>query len=829
MNGDGLADLITASESDGRLVWYQNLGLGQFPAGVEISRDESNLANVEIVDLDGDGDMDVLPIATVASNQEAFVWFENEGAGTFIRSHLLLTPAVAGSHTTVRDWDSDGDLDLLVCGFGSVMAYLGDGAGGFEAGQQVVTAPNNTHTPEWGDLNGDGLEDLLFDTANSGPGIATGQVIFLPQLPSGAFDLPVVIDADAQAHHPTVPIDLNGDGKLDVVRGNDTVDIYVNQGSGVFSNSPLSLGDVQGLRRLLLHDVDGDGDQDLFFSQYNFPNEIRLGELINNQDGTLTLGHTLPVEHWYPSLKTLADLDGNGTSDLVWSSSYSREDRLLWNRTDITGAILASNEVTDLAIGYVRAGDFNGDGLLDVISLLNQGGGAKLFSQSLDDRFERSVSIPGINYYFTQVADLDQDDFTDLIVSESDATHSSMYLLPGTPSGLGTRRPIAQTTLPRRFLRAFPADVDGDGDLDVVAVHTPSDLVFIENLGNGSWGSPAIVGSLPQPGIQEVRDLDGDGLPDILSLGSTGVPHGTHVFRNLGNGAFAPGMDLDATFDQLYRAFSLDLNGDGLRDIVRLSFMGPSGRLYVYMQSPGFQFSPYTQLLSLTGDNPHYEFAAVDWNADGLEDLLVLDGLNSRLTWGRNMGNSQLAPQQTLTNRMEWAESMEVLDFDGDMDLDVIIGTARTQDIRLFLNTRLVGHSECDSYPNSTGEMATLTVSGSVFASANRLRLTARGMPLNQMGFFVIGASANNVPFAGGGDGVLCLGGALGRYNASDQLRSSGNNGIFGINLDLTVAPSPFVAFAILAGQTWHFQGWYRDNNPNPTANFTNSVRVEFR
>ncbi|MBL4770638.1 MAG: VCBS repeat-containing protein, partial [Planctomycetes bacterium] len=93
LNGDGQIDVITTSETDGRLVWYQNMGLGVFSPGVELARDEPHLGNVELADLDGDGDLDILPIATVLENSQGYVWFENQGAGTFERNHLPLTPA----------------------------------------------------------------------------------------------------------------------------------------------------------------------------------------------------------------------------------------------------------------------------------------------------------------------------------------------------------------------------------------------------------------------------------------------------------------------------------------------------------------------------------------------------------------------------------------------------------------------------------------------------------------------------------------------------------------------------------------------------------------
>ncbi len=827
LDGDGLQDVVTASETDGRLVWYRNLGAGDFAAAVELARGETNLAHVGIADLDGDGDMDVLPVATVEANLDGFLWLENTGGGQFVRSHWQLTPSVEGTHTSARDWNGDGDVDLLICGLGTVMAYLNNGKGGFDAGQSVVTAPNNTHAPQWGDLNGDGREDLLFDTANSGSGVMTGQILYLPQLASGAFGPPVVVVANAVDHFNTLPIDLNGDGLLDIVRGSTTMDFYANLGAGVFSSAPVSLGNFPRLRTLVREDADGDGDQDLFFSKTAFLNDVGLGEWINNQDGTLAPGRTLDPAYWSPTLHTMADLDNNGVLDLVWTSEQDFEERVHWSARDAAGIISPGKELTELISDDVLAGDFNGDGLFDVAEA---DGELRVYYQDLDGTYGRAVSTPLLEHTQFQVADLNADGFTDVIVAEYDSNGANVAVLHGSPAGLGAPQSIASAGPQVTFGKPHPADVDSDGDLDLVCTRYPMDVGYFENLGSGNWGAFTPIESLQNPWIQEVRDLDGDGLPDILLIGDRPVLDGTHVIQNAGGGAFAPSIRLDPNFSQLYLAFSIDLDGDGLRDILRLEFTGgPSGYLSIYRQTPGFQFSAATTFQALPGDNPHYDFAAVDWNRDGLEDLMMLDRANQRLSWGRNLGNSVIGGPQSLTNQLYLPTSLDLADFDGDMDLDALVGSERLHGARLFYNARVVGTPECNSKPNSTGVMATLTISGSIFVSENRLRLTASNMPLNQLGYFLIGASATQVVHPGSHGGVLCLGDALGRYNIASQLRSSGNNGLFGLNLDLTASPGPFNRFMILSGETWYFQAWFQDDNPNPTSNFTNSVKVEFR
>jgi hypothetical protein len=47
--------------------------------------------------------------------------------------------------------------------------------------------------------------------------------------------------------------------------------------------------------------------------------------------------------------------------------------------------------------------------------------------------------------------------------------------------------------------------------------------------------------------------------------------------------------------------------------------------------------------------------------------------------------------------------------------------------------------------------------------------------------------------------------------------------------IDLLSMPTPTGFAPALPGETWNFQAWYRDSNPEPTSNFTGAVGVTFR
>jgi len=100
-------------------------------------------------------------------------------------------------------------------------------------------------------------------------------------------------------------------------------------------------------------------------------------------------------------------------------------------------------------------------------------------------------------------------------------------------------------------------------------------------------------------------------------------------------------------------------------------------------------------------------------------------------------------------------------------------------------------------------------------------------MPLNAFGFFLASRTQGAVNQPGGSQGVLCLGGAIGRYVGPGQIKNSGATGSFSLAIDNTRLPTPTGPVAGVVGETWNFQAWYRDAvGGTATSNFTNGLAV---
>jgi len=143
--------------------------------------------------------------------------------------------------------------------------------------------------------------------------------------------------------------------------------------------------------------------------------------------------------------------------------------------------------------------------------------------------------------------------------------------------------------------------------------------------------------------------------------------------------------------------------------------------------------------------------------------------------------------------------------------------------------TEGVGSIVCAGNANSTGVGALLRACGSTLVSDNAVNLELTDLPLNQTVLFVNSRETILVANPGGSQGDLCIGSlALGRH--SNDVLDSGATGTASLTLDLANVPTNLGRTAVVAGETWYWQAWYRDVDGGgaPTSNLSSAVGVTF-
>ncbi|MCK7595043.1 FG-GAP repeat domain-containing protein [Pseudomarimonas salicorniae] len=248
------------------------------------------------------------------------------------------------------------------------------------------------------------------------------------------------------------------------------------------------------------------------------------------------------------------------------------------------------------------------------------------------------------------------------------------------------------------------ADLDGDGDADLVIGADGNGDRFYRNDGSGGFHGSGIV---LWPGIQRseslrVGDIDGDGHADVVA-----ARFGTNdlLYRNLGNGSFAAGEPISSDRD-MTRALAVgDVDGDGDLDLafggeginaaasatasrrVSKGNEGPVLRLYLNDGDGGFPASG-TPVGTIGDTHGIFDLAFGDLDGDGDLDLVAARQQRNRVFL--NDGSGQFDTGTPLGVETDQTLSIALGDVDGDGDLDIVAGNPSRLN-RLYRNDGSAG------------------------------------------------------------------------------------------------------------------------------------------
>lgn len=322
----------------------------------------------------------------------------------------------------------------------------------------------------------------------------------------------------------------------------------------------------------------------------------------------------------------VADFDGDGNQDICVVGSGDSESSLLYG--DGLGG-LPDNESLQVVLGAydpgpwgVAAGDFDGNGFLDVAAALgSQYNGLgqsnrkiNLFLSDGDRAFTYAGTLSTTNAFpiDCEAGDFDEDGHVDL-VGISNLGGIDLFVGVGDGS-FGPRRTISTQT---NGLRCDSVDLDADGHLDVIATMAglfPYEYVY---WGDGSgWDSGPAVQQGLNPGYGYAwGDVDLDGKLDVLASVPDKFPNytgGLWVRLATGGRGFGLASRYGAAFTGTIRVG--EVNGDGLPDVLGLDGLG----LRTYLGEGNGSFVQVAHV-PVTTDATNLTLA--DWNRDGLADV----------------------------------------------------------------------------------------------------------------------------------------------------------------------------------------------------------------
>jgi len=590
----------------------------------------------------------------------------------------------------------------------------------------IATCPNAIATA---DLNGDGLFDLVTANAcSSNVSVLLGQTDHSFLLAPGS---PFRVGASP---HAIAVRDLNGDGLPDLVTANpdtDNVSVLLGQNDHSFApapGSPFGVGASYPVA-VVVTDLDHDGLMDIVTANENSGNvSVLLGQ--SDHAFTAAPGSPFNVEA-SPESVAVADLDGDGTLDIVTANAYSSSVSILLGQPRLRFRPSLGSPFSVGSSLYPRSvavADLDGDGLADIVTANEYGTVSVLLGVRI---LSYRTFVPAAGSPFSNrtsdaeaiaVADFNGDGVFDLATANGYSNSVSVML--GVSFGRGSYTVVAAPKSP--FAAGSSpyglavADFNGDGLADVATANRYSNDVTVL-LGQNNYEFVPVSGSAftvgpSGPAAVAVADLNGDGLPDLVLANQDS--NNVSVLFNQPDHNFIPAAGSPIIVGSAPGALAIiDLNGDRLLDLVAAN--ASSNDVSVLIQQPDHSLAPAAN----SSFNVGFGFrpisvAAADLNADGLPDLVTANADSNDVSVLLQQPDQSFAPApgSPFSVRAFAPVSVAVADLNADGFADIVTANQGSSSVSVLLGQPNTTFVTAPSSPLQVGDgpafVATVDLNG---------------------------------------------------------------------------------------------------------------------
>lgn len=689
-DGDGKLDAVatfrvddTGTTGQDGVVFLQGTGTGNlldknfYFSGPTNNNIGTKPIGVVAADFNGDGKLDIAIVNRDSGDVSVML---GNGDGTFQNAVNFVVGSTGGSvpRIVAADFNRDGQPDIAVTdNTGAVSVLLNNNNNLTCPGAGMFCVVKNTSVGNLpiglavADFNGDGIPDIA--VANSGD----STVNILIGNGDGTFTIPASPYKTGPAGSTPWGVavaDINRDGKPDLVvanSGNNTMAVLIGNGDGTFRD-PQPYPVDQTPRDVVAVDLNRDGATDLITANQNAPNincptcipgdiNVLLGASPGPQNPNYALT-PLPAGQT-PFGIASGDFDRNGKTDIVAAdanfnsvstcgtgSSPCDELSVILNNgttagmTTFAGAV--EYPVPDTFTRRVAVADLNRDGVLDLVSVSGQNGGSgsagiNIYLGNTNGTFQSAVTYAaGTDPRGVAIGDFNHDGLLDLAVIDS-ATGNVNVLL-GNPASPGAFQPPVSYNANPGNADVVTGDFNDDGKLDLAVLNggnTGNNFVILLGNGDGTFQPAQVFNTLP--------------LPNHPGTSATAMAVG-------------------------------DFNRDGKLD---LAVSNQNDQVSILLGNGDGTFQPPANFASTAGASAVSGLAAMDYNRDGIPDLVAVSDTDHHVNLLAGNGDGTFQPPMPVDVGANTLPSgIALADLNGDGVPDIITGNQGTNNVSVLLS-----------------------------------------------------------------------------------------------------------------------------------------------